>query len=151
MKNDRQNAILELIGKDDMLTQRDLAEALRKQGFRVTQATVSRDIREMNLVKVQGSDGTYRYIQPRQVDGDILKRLIRILADSLISVEHAGHMVVVKTLSGSANVAGEALDMMHWPEVLGTIAGDNTIFIVCRHENQATEITERIRKLAAQN
>ena len=151
MKNDRQAAILELINRDDVLTQQNLAEALRKRGFKVTQATVSRDIRELNLVKVQGTDGNYRYIQPLKTDGDIIQRLIRILADSLISAEYAGHMVVVKTLSGSANVAGEALDMLQWPEVLGTIAGDNTIFIVARQESQAIEIVKRIRKLAAQN
>lgn len=150
MKSDRHSTILELISQQEIVTQQELAAALRKRGFRVTQATVSRDIRELNLMKVPGTAGNYKYALPPRHQADISERLIRILADSLISVENAGHMVVVKTLSGSANVAGEALDTLQWPEILGTIAGDNTIFIVVRQESQAAEITERIRKLAIQ-
>ncbi len=148
MKNKRQAAILELLNSRDIRTQHELAEALRSMGYMVTQSTVSRDIREMRLVKVASSGGGYKYAPPGQNGREINERLIRILRDSLQAVDFAGHMVVVKTLSGSANSAAEALDSMNWQEIIGSIAGDNTIFLVARREEDAARIAEKIRNIA---
>ena len=147
MKTKRQNEILRMISAREIETQEELAEALRKQGYNVTQATVSRDIRELRLVKIAGDIRAYRYALPERSETVIDNRLIRILRDSLSSIDYAGQIVVVQTLSGSANVAAEAIDTMEWPEVLGTIAGDNTIFIAVRKEEDASAVTGRIREL----
>ncbi len=148
MKNQRQAAILELLKNREIETQHELAEALQAQGFLVTQSTVSRDIREMHLIKISSAAGKYKYAPPGQNGREINERLIRILRDSLQAVDCAGHMVVVKTLSGSANSAAEALDSMNWAEIIGSIAGDNTIFLVARREEDAAEVAERIRDIA---
>lgn len=150
MKSIRQDTIIRLITENNIKTQEGLANALREEGFQVTQATVSRDIKSMHLIKVTAEDGGYKYAMPETQDRNISDRLIRILSDSLISVDYAGHTIVVKTLSGSANIAAEALDTLNWPEILGTIAGDNTVFIVVRGEHTTAEIADRIRKLAKQ-
>jgi len=147
MKTERQNEILRIIREREVATQEEIAGALRSRGYRVTQATVSRDLRELQLNKVAMGGGGYRYALPEKSEDAVSQRLTRILRDSLVSVAHAGQMIVVRTLSGSANVAGEAIDTLSWPEILGTIAGDNTIFIVVRSEAEAAEITDRIRKM----
>ena len=148
MKTTRQNEILQLISDREIETQEELAEALREKGYQVTQATVSRDIRELRLVKVAAASGAYRYARPEKHENQVSERLIRILSDSLVSVACAGQMIVVKTLSGSANVAAEALDTLQWPEILGTIAGDNTIFVACRDAREAAEVADRIRDMS---
>jgi len=147
MKTNRQDAILRIINTREIETQEELAEALREQGFKVTQATVSRDIKELRLIKINGNQSVYRYARPDRQESAVSDRLIRILSDSMISVDYSGQMVVAKTLSGSANVAAEAIDTMDWPEVMGTIAGDNTIFIAVKNEEDAAEIAGKIRKL----
>lgn len=147
MKQDRQEMIRKIIGDHPIETQEELARRLLTLGFRVTQATVSRDIREMRLVKVRGEGGGYHYAVPKRPETAVSGRMIRILSDTLLSVDHAGNMVVAKTLSGSANVAGEVLDTVDWPEILGTIAGDNTIMILVRTEADAAEIAMRIQLL----
>ncbi len=114
----------------------------------MTQATVSRDIKELRLIKIAGKNSAYRYARPERKENAVNDRLIRILGDSLVHADHAGQIVVVKTLSGSANVVAEAIDTLDWPEVLGTIAGDNTIFLAVRKESDGEEIASRIRKLA---
>lgn len=148
MKATRQDDIIQIIDSKDIETQEDLARELREMGYNVTQATISRDIRELHLIKVNNEHGISRYARPDRKETAVSERLIRILADSVISVEHAGQIVVVRTLSGSANVACEAIDTMQWPEILGTIAGDNTIFIAIRNQRDAGKITSRIRKIA---
>ena len=150
MKNERQAAILELLKTRRIETQGDLAQALREMGFQVTQSTLSRDIRELGLVKIASGRGGYQYAPPEQESRNISERLIRILRNSLLQADSAGHMVVVKTLSGSANSAAEALDSLKWPEILGSIAGDNTIFLVARNEEEAAETVQRIREIAGQ-
>lgn len=147
MKSSRQDEILRVIREKDVETQEELAAELRKTGYKVTQATVSRDIRELKLIKVAASGGGFKYAKPERQEIAVSDRLTRILNDSLINVDFSGNMIVVKTLSGSANVAAEALDNLGWEEILGTIAGDNTIFIVARNESDTTEIANRIRKL----
>lgn len=148
MKTTRQDDIIRIISSKDIETQEDLAKALRELGYQVTQATISRDIRELRLIKVTDEYGISKYARPERKETAVSERLIRILSDSLVSVEHAGQIVVVRTLSGSANIACEAIDTMEWPEILGTIAGDNTIFIAVRNQRDAGKIASRIRKVA---
>ena len=147
MKSKRQNEIIRLIASRDIETQEELASELRALGYKVTQATVSRDIRELRLIKVASKSGGYKYARPVRHEVAVSERLTRILADSLIHVETAANLVVVKTLSGSANVAAEALDNLGWAEIIGTIAGDNTIFIAAKSEAEAETVTARIRKM----
>ena len=147
MKSSRQDEILRIIRERDVETQEELATELRKTGYKVTQATVSRDIRELKLIKVSANGGGFKYAKPERQETAVSDRLTRILNDSLVNVDYSGNMIVVKTLSGSANVAAEALDNLGWEEILGTIAGDNTIFIVAKDETDTAEITDRIRKL----
>ena len=150
MKSKRQNEIIRLIASRDIETQEELASELRALGYKVTQATVSRDIRELRLIKVASKGGGFKYAKPDRHEIAVSERLTRILCDSLVNVDSSGNIIVVKTLSGAANVAAEALDNLGWPEILGTIAGDNTIFIVTRTEADTTEITNRIRRLTDQ-
>lgn len=147
MKTVRQVAILDIIEKQDIETQEELAEALRKRGIAVTQATVSRDIKELRLLKVLSARGVYKYATADKAEHGLSDRLIRMLTDSVLSITSANNLIVVKTLSGSANVAGEALDSMHWPEVLGTLAGDNTILMIIRSNEEVPVIISRIQDL----
>lgn len=147
MKTVRQVAILDIIEKQEIETQEELANALNARGIRVTQATVSRDMKELRLIKVLTSSGKYKYATGDQADNNLTDRFIRMLAESLLSVSAANNLIVVKTLSGSANVAAEALDSMHWPEVLGTLAGDNTVLLIIRSNEETPAVTSRIREM----
>ena len=147
MKTVRQVAILDIIEKQEIETQEELASALNARGIRVTQATVSRDIKESRLLKVLTPSGKYKYATGDQADNNLTDRFIRMLAESLLSVSSANNLIVVKTLSGSANVAAEALDSMHWPEVLGTLAGDNTVLLIIRSNEETITVTSRIREM----
>lgn len=147
MKKSRHEEILQLIEENEIETQEELAVRLRERGYKVTQATVSRDIKELRLIKIPGHQSTYCYARPGKHESAVNERMIRLLSDSTVSISYAGQIIVVKTLSGSANVACEAIDNMNWKEVLGTIAGDNTIFLVVRNETDAAEIAARIGKL----
>ena len=130
-----------------METQEELAEALRQRGIRVTQATVSRDIKELRLLKVLTAGGAYKYATADRAENGLTDRFVRMLAESVLSVSSANNLIVVKTLSGSANVAAEALDSMHWPEVLGTLAGDNTILLIIRSNEEVAQVTGRIQDM----
>lgn len=147
MKTVRQVAILDIIEKQEIETQEELASALNARGIRVTQATVSRDIKELRLLKVLTPSGKYKYATGDQADNNLTDRFIRMLAESLLSVSSANNLIVVKTLSGSANVAAEALDSMHWPEVLRTLAGDNTVLLIIRSNEETITVTSRIREM----
>ena len=147
MKTVRQVATLDIIEKQEIETQEELASALNARGIRVTQATVSRDIKELRLLKVLTPSGKYKYATGDQADNNLTDRFIRMLAESLLSVSSANNLIVVKTLSGSANVAAEALDSMHWPEVLGTLAGDNTVLLIIRSNEETITVTSRIREM----
>ena len=109
MKSKRQNEIIRLITTGDIETQEELASELRALGYKVTQATVSRDIRELRLIKVEAKGGGFKYAKPERHEIAVSERLTRILTDSLVNVDASGNLIVVKTLSGSANVAAEAL------------------------------------------
>ena len=140
-------AILDIIAKQDVETQEELAEALRDRGIQVTQATVSRDIKELRLLKVLTPSGSYKYATADKAENGLSERFIRMLAESLLSVAASNNLIVVKTLSGSANVAAEALDSLHWPEILGTLAGDNTILLIIRSEAEAPDVVRRIQEM----
>lgn len=147
MKITRHEKILELIQKKDIETQEELAEELRKSGIEITQATVSRDIKELKLIKVLGENGRYKYAAIAKNENDLSDKLVNIFSHSVISVESVNNFVVVKTLSGSANAAAEAIDSLNFKGIAGTLAGDNTIFIMARTSEQAFEIVERMKKV----
>ncbi len=147
MKRVRQVTILDIIVKNEIETQEELADALRQRGIQVTQATVSRDIKELRLLKVLTPMGTYKYATADKAENGLTDRFIRMLAESVLSVAASANMIVIKTLSGSASVAAEALDSFHWPEVLGTIAGDNTIFMVVRTMDEVQTVVDRIQEM----
>ena len=147
MKTVRQVAIIDIIEKQDIETQEELADALRQRGIKVTQATVSRDIKELRLLKVLTPMGTYKYATADKAENGLSERFIRMLAESLLTVAASENLIVVKTLNGSANVAAEALDSLHWPEILGSIAGDNTILLVIRTKEEVPAVTSRIQEM----
>lgn len=147
MKNARQTAILSIIEQNDIETQEELANRLRDMGIVVTQATVSRDIKELRLLKVLSGTGGYKYATADKAEHGLSERFVRMFKDSVLSVCFAGNIVVLKTLSGSANVAGEAIDSMRLPEILGTMAGDNTVFAVVKNEADAAETVKRFQEM----
>ena len=147
MKNVRQTAILSIIEQNDVETQEELAARLRQMGIDVTQATVSRDIKELRLLKVLSASGGYKYATADKAEHGLSERFVRMFKDSVLSVSSAGNIVVLKTLSGSANVAGEAIDSMRLPEILGTMAGDNTVFAVVQNEAEAVETVKRFQEM----
>ena len=147
MKTIRQVAILDIIEKKDVETQEDLANELRERGIKVTQATVSRDIKELRLVKILTPAGVYKYATADKAENGLAERFIRMLSESVLSVASSNNLVVVKTLSGSANVAAEALDSLHWPEILGTLAGDNTILLIISSNDEVPGVVARIKEL----
>ena len=143
----RQLKILDIISKHDVDTQEELVDYLRSEGFSVTQATVSRDIKEMHLLKVLAEDGSYRYATMDKEEQGTSDRLIRMLADSVVGMDSANNLIVIRTLPGSAHVAGEAVDSLHWAEILGTIAGDNTILVIVRSNEEVEAVIRRFRAL----
>ncbi len=147
MKNARQTAILSIIEQNDIETQEELAGKLRDMGIVVTQATVSRDIKELRLLKVLSGTGGYKYATADKAEHGLSERFVRMFKDSVLSVDYSGNIVVLKTLSGSANVAGEAIDSMRLPEILGTMAGDNTVFAVVRSDADAAETVKRFEEM----
>lgn len=148
MKIARHAKILEIISEKEIETQEELAAELQKQGIDVTQATVSRDIKELRLIKVLTEDGKrYKYAPMGKVDGHITDRLMTLLSESIVSVDYAGNIIVIKTLSGTAPAAAEAIDTLNWKNIVGTLAGDNTIFVLVRNEEAVQELLEKFRKL----
>ena len=147
MKNARQTAILSIIEQNDIETQEELAGKLRDMGIVVTQATVSRDIKELRLLKVLSGSGGYKYATADKAEHGLSERFVRMFKDSVLSISYAGNIVVIKTLAGSANVAAEAIDSMHLSEILGTMAGDNTILAIVQNEADAETTVNRFRDM----
>lgn len=147
MKSMRHNIILEIIESKDIETQEELAEELKRRNIKVTQATVSRDIKELRLVKALADGGKYKYATVERAEKGMSDRFIRILSESIMSIESANNLMVIKTLSASASVAGEAIDSMKWPEVLGTISGDNTILVIARSDAAVESLRQRFDAL----
>jgi len=144
VKGQRHLKIREIITGSEIETQEELVERLRAAGFRVTQATVSRDIKELQLVKVPLPDGRYKYSLPADQKFNPQQKLKRALADYFGSIDRAGNLVVLKSLPGTANTIGELIDNLDWPEVMGTICGDNTVLIICRSEAEGAKVVDDI-------
>jgi transcriptional regulator of arginine metabolism len=148
MKQGRQSLILEVIDEYDIETQDELSAKLKEKGIEVTQATISRDIKELKLIKVQSESGAYKYAASgNEMLGkiDVMKRVFR---DTVTSVESAASLVIVHTMTGSANAAAEAIDTLEMDEIAGTIAGDNTIFVAIREESVKKRVLDVLTKMA---
>ena len=148
MKNARHSKILELIAQHSIERQEELLDFLRQSGFCVTQATVSRDIRELRLIKAATGEGHYRYVAATGAgkSAHTPNRFETIFRESVLKVDYAGHTVLVKCYTGMANAACEVFDAMVWSDVVGTLSGDDTFFILMRTEQAAAEITTQIQK-----
>lgn len=144
MKTQRRLKIIEIIKNYDIDTQEELAEKLMEAGFEVTQATISRDIRELNLTKVASSKGKQKYTVVTPSDKSFLDRQIRVFRDAVISLDVAQNLVVIKTLVGMAMAVAAALDAMDNPEIVGTIAGDDTLFCALKTERDALLLVEKL-------
>ncbi len=147
MKKRRQAKILELISSQEIETQEELQELLLEYGFEVTQATISRDIKELRLVKDLSSKGRYVYSTGKKNTQNINKRAGGIFNESIIRIDYALNTVVIKCFAGMANAACAAIDSMELTEVLGSIAGDDTIFILCTSEEKAHDFTQKLRNM----
>ena len=151
MRLSRQNKILEIIKTNEVETQDQLLNLLSDAGYSVTQATVSRDIRELQLVKVQGRDGKYRYTSGNYDDRPISERFIKIFRETTLSYACAGNLIVVKTLSGCAGAAGEAIDTLSLGHMVGSVGGDNTLLIVVDKEENVPAVTSAIDRILNSN
>ncbi|KUO70222.1 MAG: ArgR family transcriptional regulator [Clostridia bacterium BRH_c25] len=147
MKISRHAKILEIIERHPTETQEELAEELKKCGYNITQATVSRDIKELKLVKVLDENGIYKYATMREQDSMLNERLVKVFAESVLSVDFAGNIIVIKTFSGAANAACEAIDVLDFKEMVGTIAGDDTIFVLVRSHDNVEVVIDKLKKL----
>ena len=149
MRNKRHEAILNLIQEKNIETQQELTVALASVGFDVTQATVSRDIKELRLIKKLNGDGKYVYAShSHNAEDGVSDKMSIILRQSIVSVDYALNTIVIKTLTGMAQGAASVLDAMQFSECLGTIAGDDTIFVTTRSEDAAQKLTKKLRSMA---
>ncbi len=148
MKKNRHAKIVELIEKYDIETQEELAERLRQDGYDVTQATVSRDIRELKLSKVSGRNGKQKYAVLQQESEELNDRYVRVLQEGMNSMDMAQSILVVKTVPGMAMAVAAALDAMHMEEIVGTIAGDDTIMLAIRSGEDAKAVAENVRRIS---
>ncbi len=147
MKLARHSQIIRLIQEQDIETQEELAEKLNQAGYRVTQATVSRDIRELKLSKVTKPDGRSKYAVMQDPGQDLRRKHIRVLKEALVSMDMAQNLLVIKTVSGMAMAAAAALDDMHLPEVVGCIAGDNTIMCAIHSADEVVQVMDKIHRM----
>lgn len=147
MKARRQAKILELIKTSVIETQEELAEALGRQGIPVTQATVSRDIKELQLNKVPAGDGRYRYAIPEEMPSGSWDKRRRIFQESVLSIDYSANIVAIKSLPGTASGVASAIDHLGWPEMIGTVAGDDTVLVVVKPIEATPEIADRIKGL----
>ena len=147
MKIARQSKIVELINEYDIETQEELAARLNAAGFKVTQATVSRDIRELKLTKVAMSNGRQKYAALTEANEDLSEKYTRVFRDAFVSMDMAQNILVIKTVSGMAMAVAAAIDAMHLHEIVGCIAGDDTIMCAVRSVDDTIAVMSRLRKL----
>ena len=147
MKLRRHEAIIDLVNNQDINTQEELMENLQKQGFKVTQATVSRDIKELRIFKALGKDGKYRYSTGGRNALDKTSGFESLFASSVEEVDSAENIVVIKTMTGMAQAVCRSLDNIDFENIVGTIAGDDTIFVLCRNLKATEEMLNKFRKL----
>lgn len=145
LRNARQTKILELIEKKDIGTQTELTNELNKEGFAITQATVSRDIKELGLVKVVSSNNKYKYLYPENSNQD--SKLLNIFRESVLTIETALNQIVIKTISGSANSACVIIDKLNFSSIVGTLAGDDTIIIIVKTIKDVDEVYRALQTL----
>ena len=150
MKIKRQNKIIELISNNEIETQEELADMLMSEGHNVTQATVSRDIRELKLSKVSTEDGRQKYAILNNLDVEMSEKYIRVLKDGYISMESAQNIIVVRTVTGMGMAVATAIDILETSGIVGCIAGDDTVFCAIKSEDRTQEVMEKIGKLIAQ-
>jgi transcriptional regulator of arginine metabolism len=144
MKYSRQAVILDIIEKNVVETQEELTEKLRENGFKVTQATVSRDIKELQLVKVSDESGVSRYSVMKEADLALQGKMLSVYTHAFLTADYANNIVIVKTLPGMGPAVAAAIDSLNFEEALGSIAGDDTIMLVCRTEKYAEEIVKAL-------
>ncbi|MDA8063923.1 MAG: arginine repressor [Thermaerobacter sp.] len=149
MKALRHMKILDLIDRDIIETQEDLTARLGEEGVKVTQATVSRDIKELGLVKAAVGDGRNRYAPPEEPGPEAAERLLRIFRECMVRVESSGNLLVVSTLTATADAVCEAIDGLGWREIIGTMAGERTVFLVVKPPEAAEEVRRRLEGLLA--
>lgn len=142
-KAERQQKILDLIQSQNIATQTELTNMLIASGFDVTQATTSRDLQEMRIMKMLLSDGTYKYVASRESDNDISGKLRKVLNECLMGVDYACNIVVLKTITGAAQAVAYALESVVNEDIVGSIAGDDTVMIVVRNERNAKQIAAK--------
>ena len=147
MKQKRHEKIIELIERYDIETQEELADHLVEEGFQVTQATVSRDIRELKLSKVPGREGRQKYVLLNNQQHQMAEKYVGILREAFISMDRAQNILVVKTVSGMAMAAGAALDSIGWKEIVGCIAGDDTVMCAIRTAEDTETVMAELRKI----
>ena len=147
MRHTRQSRIIELITMHDIDTQEKLVELLNADGYRVTQATVSRDIKNLKLVKTLTGHGKYKYKVAKTPEQSLSERFIKIMKECILSIKYSGNIIVIQTLSGCANAAAEAIDTSNFPMILGSIAGDNTIFLVVDDPEKVPSLVEQFNEL----
>ncbi|TCT22611.1 ArgR family transcriptional regulator [Melghiribacillus thermohalophilus] len=146
-KGQRHIKIREIIAENEIETQDELVERLKNLGYNVTQATVSRDIKELHLVKVPTASGRYKYSLPADQRFNPYNKLKRLMLDAFVKIDTAGHFIVLKTLPGNAHAVGALIDHMEWGQIMGTICGDDTCLIICRTEEDTLEIKERFLEM----
>ena len=149
MKVNRHAKIIELIGKYHIETQEELADYLNREGFKVTQATVSRDIRDLKLTKIPAENGKQKYALHQESGNGMSEKYIRVLRDGYMSMDMAQNILVVKTVAGMAMAVAAALDAMKWPEIAGCIAGDDTIMCAVRSVDETLIVMDKIKKIIA--
>lgn len=148
MKIDRQRAIINIITSLQIFTQEELGKVLADRGYAVTQATISRDIKELGLVKVPSEDNRYRYALPKDGKGaNPLTRLHKVFQDSVIAVDYSENIIVIRTLIGNAHAVAACLDYWEWEEILGTVAGDDTILVVVKSKEAVKQLHRKLTNL----
>jgi len=147
MKVARHSKIIQLIGEHDIETQEELAEKLNASGYKVTQATVSRDIRELKLTKIAIADGKSKYAVLNSVNQELGMKYIRVLKTAFVSMDIAQNILVIKTVPGMAMAAAAALDDMQWNEIVGCVAGDNTMMCAIRSAEEALIVMNKLKKM----
>lgn len=147
MKSKRHIKIRELVQSLEIETQEELVDQLREAGYSVTQATVSRDIKEMHLIKVPAGGGRYKYSMPTDQRFNPINKLQRTLGDNFVSIDHTENLIVMKSLPGTANAIGALLDNLEWPELMGTICGDDTILMIVREKKETSRIVSQLLDL----
>jgi transcriptional regulator of arginine metabolism len=150
MKTKRQSKILELIQKHEIETQEELLAYLEKEGYAATQATVSRDIRELKLTKVAMNNGKQKYIVLNEAREQMTEKFVRVLREGYLSMDMAQNILVIRTVSGMASAVCAAIDAMQIPGIVGSIAGDDTIMCAVRTMEETTEIMAQLRKIIEQ-